>query len=80
MVCRNGPGMAAGPVVKTEIRKTDKSYLSAIRINFEKIPVHPADHFGIRSIPQRRRTSTVIQKNPTVSRQFAASAVQKFQP
>ena len=37
-------------------------------------------YFGIRSIPNRRSTTTVSQKNPTVSRQFAASASQKLQP
>jgi len=38
----------------------------------------PQNH--IRLMPKRRRTTTVSQKNPVVSRQFTPSATQKPQP
>ncbi len=69
-------GDHAGPMVKPENRRADKSYLVFKKGKFQIAEAH----FGIRSMPMRRRTMTVIQKSATVMRQLAASATQNPQP
>jgi len=70
-----GPGARGQRLVKS--RKTETLLL--LRPFFASLRLKNS-YFGIRSIPNRRSTTTVSQKKPTVSRQFATKASQKLQP
>jgi len=69
------PGARGQRLVKS--RKTETPLL--LRPFFASLRLKNS-YFGIRLIPNRRSTTTVSQKKPTVSRQFAARASQKFHP